>query len=265
VTLVEHADGTISLTNGLLTRTFALAPGFGTVAYVAEATAARPREHVLRSVVAEATVVLDGVAYAVGGLSLDQNHSAYLRRPDTYAVDDEAFAYVSHSTSSPEAPVPWEHGRRHAPNASWPPEGLRLDVAFRAPAGATRHRNVTVWLHYELYAGAPLLAKWASLAVDAGAADVVVDRVDVELLAVNAPFAKEDVARHTGRRPGPRGGSTRRRTSRTALRSSGRTTPSSPRRRTRAPSSPCSTRPTRRAPASASAPSTRSRASASSR
>ena len=74
VTLVEHADGTISLTNGLLTRTFALAPGFGTVAYVAEATAARPREHVLRSVVAEATVVLDGVAYAVGGLSLDQNH-----------------------------------------------------------------------------------------------------------------------------------------------------------------------------------------------
>ena len=204
VTLVEHADGTISLTNGLLTRTFALAPGFGTVAYVAEATAARPREHVLRSVVAEATVVLDGVAYAVGGLSLEQNHSAYLRRPASYLFDDEAFAYVSHSTSSPEAPVPWEHGRRHAPNASWPPEGLRLDVAFRAPAGATRHRNVTVWLHYELYAGAPLLAKWASLAVDAGAADVVVDRVDVELLAVNAPFAQEDVARH-GSTAGPAG------------------------------------------------------------
>ncbi|KAH8076349.1 hypothetical protein JL721_346 [Aureococcus anophagefferens] len=190
VTLVEHADGTISLTNGLLTRTFALAPGFGTVAYVAEATAARPREHVLRSVVAEATVVLDGVAYAVGGLSLDQNHSAYLRRPITYAVDADAFAYGSHSTSSPEAPVPWEQGRRHAPNASWPPEGLRLDVAFRAPAGATRRRNVTVRLHYELYAGAPLLAKWASLAVDAGAADVVVDRVDVELLATDRRAAR---------------------------------------------------------------------------
>ena len=197
VTLVEHADGTISLTNGLLTRTFALAPGFGTVAYVAEATAARPREHVLRSVVAEATVVLDGVAYAVGGLSLEQNHSAYLRRPATsYAVDADAFAYVSHSTSSPEAPVPWEHGRRHAPNASWPPEGLRLDVAFRAPAGATRHRNATVWLHYELYAGAPLMAKWASLAVDAGAADVVVGAVaDVRVDEEEVVFVEELVRR----------------------------------------------------------------------
>ena len=61
VTLTTNADGSLSLSNSLLTRTFAVQPGFGTVDFVAEASATREnRESMLRSVVAEAVVVLDG-------------------------------------------------------------------------------------------------------------------------------------------------------------------------------------------------------------
>ena len=159
VTLTTNADGSLSLSNSLLTRTFAVQPGFGTVDFVAEASATREnRESMLRSVVAEALVVLDGTEYKVGGLSVSsQNHSAYLRRPASVVADSRAFTYVSHSTRAPEAAVPWEPGSRHAPNVSWPPRGLRLDVSFAAPKNVSRvaHGRVRLTMHYELYEGSP--------------------------------------------------------------------------------------------------------------
>ena len=114
--------------------------------------------------------------------------------------------YVSHSTWAPEAAVPWEPGSRHAPNVSWPPRGLRLDVSFAAPKNVSRaaHGRVRLTMHYELYEGLPLLAKSLSLALD-GAGDVVVDRADVEVLALNAPFAAAATGRSGSLPGGPSG------------------------------------------------------------
>eukprot|EP00967_Tisochrysis_lutea_P130737 scaffold226534_cov35-Tisochrysis_lutea.AAC.6 len=39
------------------------------------------------------------------------------------AADEEAFQYVSHSTSEPEENFPWTPGRFGAPSVPWPPRG----------------------------------------------------------------------------------------------------------------------------------------------
>lgn len=67
---------------------------------------------------------------------------------------------------------------------------MALSVDFRA--AALPHLLLT--LHYELYDGIPLLAKWLELratgdaAGAAAAPDVIVERVSVELFAANAEF-----------------------------------------------------------------------------
>ena len=68
-----------------------------------------------------------------------------------YAPNNNSFSYVSHWTSQPTAPFPWQPAR-HASNMPWPPLGLRLSVNFTAPPTALpQHREVVVTVHYEMY------------------------------------------------------------------------------------------------------------------
>jgi len=77
------------------------------------------------------------------------------------AADEEAFQYVSHSTSEPEENFPWTPGRFGAPSVPWPPRGLHLTVNFRPPKSApVPFASVRAALHYEMYDGLPVLRKW---------------------------------------------------------------------------------------------------------
>ncbi len=50
---------------------------------------------------------------------------------------------------------------RHASRSAWPPRGVSLTLWFVPPAGELP--GVTVAVHYELYDGIPLLAKWITI------------------------------------------------------------------------------------------------------
>lgn len=68
----------------------------------------------------------------------------------------------------PTAPFPYA-AKRHAPDMPWPPRGLRLSINTTAPASALpAHKNVVVTVHYELYSGAPIMAKWLQISVAGG-------------------------------------------------------------------------------------------------
>lgn len=167
------------LTNGLISRTFRLAPDFATVDFQNHMTGAT----IVRGVKPEAEVTLNGKPVEVGGLK-GQRDYAYLDPAwlDELTATPEAFHYVSHEVVAPAAPYPWTP-RRGAPEMPWPPRGVRLDVRFRAPDSPPELKNVEIIVHYELYDGIPVLAKWVTVQ-NTGPEPVTVDGLSGEILAV---------------------------------------------------------------------------------
>lgn len=165
------AAGGVVLTNGLISRKFALdatAGSWGTYDFVSHLEDFGDAS-LLRAFSPEAVVTLDGVAYRIGGLkAVKESQSAYLNRSVAVEPDPAAFRYVSHSTSAPLAPFSWTPGARGAPSdVAWPPRGMELTIQFEAPQGAPAAvAAITVQIHYEMYVGHPILTKWVSLSTN---------------------------------------------------------------------------------------------------
>lgn len=216
-TLTPAGPCRLALSNGLLTRVFALpgpgctvsAPNWATLDLLHAVNPDEPPVSVLAALDAEAFVELDGVTSAIGGFA--DPCPEYVRgTAQTDAAREGTCAYLNRSQPSYTAPLPsasaWVYAghqtgpivpavkytpRRHAAAVSWPPAGLHLSVDFRPPHDAsTALRGITVTVHYELLQGVPFLSKWVEVTAAANntvSANVVVGNVTVELLRVNDP------------------------------------------------------------------------------
>jgi hypothetical protein len=171
----------LTLANGLISRTFTLAPNFATVDLTNLITGAS----LLRGVKPEATLWLDGQRYEIGGLK-GQPDYAYLDPEWLPAMTSspEAFQFAGYETGRPIARYPWTP-HRHSANTPWPPRGLALTAHFRPPdAVLQRYQGLVVSIHYEMYQGLPVICKWVS--VENGTKrTVTVDSLECEVLAVN--------------------------------------------------------------------------------
>jgi len=153
----------IVLTNGLLRRTFRLAPNAATIGFDHLVT-----DHALiRGVKPEAIIEIDGHRFKVGGLE-GQPNLAYLTPEwvDGLTADPGAFRFVGFTVGKPEARLAWKRVRHHAPGARWPPAGVHLEMNYRAPGAARRAgrlEKVAVTVHYVLYDGIPCLSKWITV------------------------------------------------------------------------------------------------------
>ncbi|MCP4645135.1 MAG: hypothetical protein GY851_32135, partial [bacterium] len=119
----------IVLANGLVSRTFRLAPNGATVGFDNLMTG----ESVIRGVKPEAIVVINGRQYDVGGLK-GQANLAFLRPEwvDALEADPGALRFVGFEIGETRERFPWKRVRHHAPDAAWPPPGayLRMDYAL---------------------------------------------------------------------------------------------------------------------------------------
>ena len=74
-----------------------------------------------------------------------------------------------------------------------------MSATFVPPASAKpEHQGLKVTLHYEMYVGIPLLAKWLTLEYVSveGMGPVMVDGVTVEYLATQKPYNLLDHSQH---------------------------------------------------------------------
>jgi len=95
----------------------------------------------------ETVVDIDGLYYNVGGLLTDIPR-AYLNRTalaENVTFDPSAFHFVSFKTSKPEAPFHYRPRRGAPDDIVWPPQGLRLDVKFKAPFWAPRYHQASLY------------------------------------------------------------------------------------------------------------------------
>jgi hypothetical protein len=174
---VRQSGKELTLSNGLIRRVWRIAPDAATVSF----TNLRTRQSLLRGVKPEAVVELNGVAWDVGGLD-GQPDYAYLKPEwlERMTAPAKSFRFTRYEIGKPEAPFAWK-APRPSSKSPWPPAGAAVTLHFLPPAGAPA--NVEVLVHYEMYDGIPLLAKWISVR-NSSAAEVTLNCVTTELLAV---------------------------------------------------------------------------------
>lgn len=180
----------IVLANGLVARTFRLAPNAATVGLDNLVTG----ETFLRGVKPEAILELDGKRYEVGGLKGQPNY-AFLRPEwvDKLTADPAAFRFVGFEAGQPKERFAWKQVRHHAPNTQWPPAGVSLRFDF-VPANAANdlaNTPIRVSVHYELYDGIPCYCKWITISNGAGRS-IRLDRFSSEVLAAVERTAEVD-------------------------------------------------------------------------
>ena len=120
----------LELSNGLIRRTFRVAPNAATVGLDNLVTG----ESLLRGVKPEAIVKINGINYEVGGLKGQPNY-AFLKSEwlNDMQADPSAMQYIGHEISEPMAPFEWRRVRNHVKNSHWPPKGKHLRMDYRMP------------------------------------------------------------------------------------------------------------------------------------
>ena len=170
-------NGEITLTNGLISRTWRVAPNGATVALDNLMTGAS----MLRGVKPEVRVQIDGQSYDVGGLD-GQPDYAYLQPDwlDKMTANPKAFQCTGFEVGATAERFPWKRVR-HAADLPWPAPGVSVVFHYAPPAGSLD--GVTIDVHYEMYDGIPLLAKWFTLR-NGAQTPVNLDTFTNEILAV---------------------------------------------------------------------------------
>ena len=161
----SHDGKELVLNNGLLSRTWRLAPNAATVAFDNLMT----DQPVIRAVRPEAILTINNVRVAVGGLSGQPNHG-YLRKEwlDTMRSSSNALTFVDFEVGPTQPRLSWKR-KRYAVDAPWPPPGMGLTLHFQgnpdlaSSNGPPTRTPLAVDVHYEIYDGIPLLAKWFTL------------------------------------------------------------------------------------------------------
>ncbi len=181
----------IELANGLVRRTIRLKPAAATVALDLLVTG----ESLVRSVRPEALLELNGGSCQIGGLTNQPVHN-FLKAEwlASLRADPAAWQCVGVNTGQTVARFPWKPRREWmSRDAAWPPPGVGVSLAFRpsAETAQTAPKEVTVCVHYELYDGLPLFAKWLTVS-NGGSATVTLNSFVVEQLAVVEPESAVD-------------------------------------------------------------------------
>ena len=177
-----HEGKRLELTNGLLRRTFLLAPNAATIALDNLMTG----QNELRAVRPEALLVINGKEYPVGGLT-GQPVNNFLTEEfiNNMQVCDSAFTLVDYQISESKERFPWKPNSQWISNLyPWPAPGKRITFNYQAPAKAPQEcKDLKVRVIYELYDGAPILAKWIEID-NKGTETITLDSFKSEILAL---------------------------------------------------------------------------------
>ncbi|MES2775082.1 MAG: alpha-galactosidase [Bacteroidota bacterium] len=173
----------ITLQNGLLKRVFSLSANLACIDYRNLITG----QQLLRAVSPEARLVINDVVYNVGGLH-GQKEKAYLLPEwiDRFTTNDSDFHYKSCSIQNISPFVRWAEKRAPGKMAQWAmnkkqPTGKM--ISFRYESSLPALKEIIVYVHYEVYDGIPLIAKWVTVE-NKGTAAIKLNRVVNEILAM---------------------------------------------------------------------------------
>ncbi|GAB3525397.1 alpha-galactosidase [Emticicia fontis] len=146
----------LEITNGLITRQLRISPNAATVSFKNLTT----NEQFVRSVRPEASVVINGKSYNIGGLYGQKEHGYLLEEwVDTFTSQSEDFQFIRYEIGEVKPHFDWK-------STTWTanknlPAGKSLILVFKSDLPALK--GIEVAVHYEIFDGIPLLSKWVSI------------------------------------------------------------------------------------------------------
>ena len=172
---LDGAKHELTLANGLVSRTFRLAPNAATVDYRSLVSG----EQLVRATGPEARVTLDGTEYAIGGLG-GQPVMNYLKTEwtDSLQADPAAYRLADWKEGPIQPRFAWrKRAAWLARDYPWPAPGKQVTLRFVPPQPGLPEVDV----QYAIYDGIPLIEKWLTLRNTSGKT-VRVNRTLVETL-----------------------------------------------------------------------------------
>lgn len=185
------SPGVIALDNGLVRRSFFVGANLGCV----ELKQLQTGHSLLRSVRPESRLGIDGKLFDVGGLTGQSVENFILDDwYDSLTADPNAFQFVDFSVGPIRERFPWKVRKQWlSREVAWPPAGVEVQFQFEAPQSDIVS-GISLTVHYEIYDGIPLIAKWFSLQNQTGKT-IRLDSFTSEILAcVEASSQVEDLA-----------------------------------------------------------------------
>ena len=166
----------IVMTNGLVSRIFRVLPNLATVDIYNNMTLGS----MLRTACPEGTLMIDGKAYHLGGLSGDVQERGYMLEEwlDGMSPLPDSFQVVDFRISDLTRRMEW-NPKRWALVKEWNPKGKELTFILEGPGEL---QDIKAELHYEIYDGAPIIGKWL-IVRNEGKSPVMLDRFTLEELA----------------------------------------------------------------------------------
>ncbi len=122
------AGNELILSNGIIARTLRLSPNAATISLK---VLQKQQEHI-RAVKPEAIVSVNGFTLNVGGLT-GQPNLAFLYPDwlDELKADPLAFKFTGFKIGTPKKRFDWKKVRHCAPDAIWPPKGVKLQMDYQ--------------------------------------------------------------------------------------------------------------------------------------
>lgn len=145
------------LDNGLLRRVIRITPGVACTGFQNLSNG----QQLLRSVMPEAKLVINGHSYAVGGLKRPAE-KAYLLASmiDTLKAAETDFSFEGWYTRNLQPLLNWKP-------AGWMPANVKnptgKELVLRFQGEAAELKGLEVQVHYNLYEGIPLVEKWVTI------------------------------------------------------------------------------------------------------
>ena len=170
-----------TLQNGLIQRTFSVAPNFATIGYRHSLT----QQNVWRAGYPEASfTTANGTQIMVGGVT-GQRHPA-LYQPYFYppATDPNAYQFVNFTTGPITPSFAWAP-TRNSETREWPAPGIHLTVLFQpGPTTDPITKGLYVKVHYAIYDSIPVLHKWVEFYTLNSQTNIYFTNVTVEWLTL---------------------------------------------------------------------------------
>jgi len=165
------------LYNGLVKRVFRITPNVVCYEYKNMSSG----QQLLRSVKAEARIVINGKAYNAGGL-YGQKENAYILPEwlDKFSTHPEDFQCTGYAVSDIKPYINWKPGAWWS-SRNTQPAGKTLTFSYQS--NTTALKGLLLKINYEVYDNVPLIVKWLSIE-NKGTTSVKLDRVVNEILGL---------------------------------------------------------------------------------
>jgi len=179
---VTEKNDVLTLSNSLISRSFSLKPDGATISFENLMTGAR----LIRAIKPEAIITINGRQLRVGGLS-GQPVKNYLREEWISKLSSDSLSpYVlsGYTTGDIAKRLEWKKRPEWmAQDISWPPRGKQADFIYKTKKNSKYADGIEVTIHYEIYDGIPLIAKWITVSNKKNE-EIVIDNFTSEILAL---------------------------------------------------------------------------------